>query len=32
MIKYENGYAIIDNHKFRQDTKTGYYLSGPINR
>ena len=31
MIKYENGYAIVDGHKFRKDKKTGYYLSGPIN-
>ena len=26
-IKYENGYAIVDNLKFKKDKKTGYYLS-----
>ena len=31
MIKYENGYAIVDGHKFKKDKKTGYYLSGAIN-
>lgn len=30
MIKYENGYAIVDGYKFRKDFKTGYYLSGSI--
>lgn len=30
MIKYENGYAIVDGYKFRKDTKSGYYLSGSI--
>lgn len=26
-VKYENGYAFVDGHKFRKDSKTGYYLS-----
>lgn len=30
-IKYENGYAIVDNLKFKKDTKSGYYLSTYIN-
>lgn len=30
-IKYENGYAIVDNLKFKKDKKTGYYLSTYIN-
>ena len=30
MIKYENGYAIIDGYKFKKDKDTGYYLSGSI--
>lgn len=31
MIKYENGYAIVDGYKFKKDKNTGYYLSGVIN-
>jgi hypothetical protein len=30
MIIYENGYAIVNNLKFRKDKKTGYYLCGKL--
>lgn len=30
MIIYKNGYAIVNDLRFRKDTKTGYYLCGKL--